>query len=721
MWLPLPVEGPYDYLVPEDMTLRAGAVVEVPLGRRFEIGVVWGPGSADLEAKRLKSIVQALPVPAIAVANRRFVDWVSAYTLQPLGAVLRMVINPARRWKPKPAPSAIALTGTSLAALGLAPTLARGKVLAAFSDRSVFETAAALARAAKVSSGVVRDMLDKGALKAVSAQLPQVMGPDPNRAGPRLEPAQAAAAATLTDAVGQGFSVTLLEGVTGSGKTEVYFEAIAAALKRGQQVLVLLPEIALTAQWLERFVRRFRAPPAMWHSDMVGRMRRETRAAVTSGEARVVVGARSALFLPFPDLGLVVVDEEHDSAFKQEDGVIYHARDMAVVRARESGAPVILSSATPSLETVLNTTNQRYRRVHLPSRFGAATLPKIEVLDLRRHKPEKGPWGRAWLAPPLVASVSRALAEGEQTLLFLNRRGYAPLTLCNACGHRLHCPTCSAWLVEHRLSGRLQCHHCGYAARRPESCSSCGATNSFVACGPGIERLAEEAAARWPSARVRMVASDTLDRPSAIAELIDDILKHRLDIVVGTQVLAKGHHFPNLTLVGVVDADLGLSSWDLRAAERTYQLLHQVAGRAGRAGRPGTVLIQTHDPSHPVMQALAAADTESFLAREADSRRLLAMPPFGRLAALIVSGPDEHQVSDVGRRLAQTAPRDDGVEVLGPAPAVMALLRGRHRHRLLLKAGRDIRVQPLLADWLARVKVPGGVRVQVDVDPYSFY
>ena len=721
VWLPLPVEGPYDYVIPDGTTMPIGAIVEAPLGRRFEIGVIWGPGSDSIDAARLKPIVHALPIPPLAPALRRFIDWVAAYTLQPTGSVLRMAINPARRFKPKPPPTVLALSGASLSSLGLAATPARGKVMAAFGDRRTFETAAQLARIAKVSSGVVREMLDKGALSAIP-MLPALQGQtlDAKRMGPVLQTAQAAAAAPLSAAVSRGFSVTLLEGVTGSGKTEVYFEAVAEALNRGRQVLVLLPEIALTTQWLDRFTRRFGAPPAVWHSDLPGRIRRERWADIAAGTVRVVVGARSALFLPFPDLGLIVVDEEHDPAFKQEDGVIYHARDMAVVRARESDAPVVLSSATPSLETVLNAKAGRYARVHLPDRFGAARLPKVEAIDLKRHKPEKGPWGRAWLSPPLVAAIDAALAEGEQSLLFLNRRGYAPLTLCNTCGHRLHCPTCSAWLVEHRLTGRLQCHHCGYAARRPATCSSCGASDSFVACGPGVERVAEEAAARWPQARVRMVASDTLNRPSAIAELINDITERRIDIVVGTQVLAKGHHFPHLTLVGVVDADLGLSGWDLRAAERTFQLLHQVAGRAGRADRAGRVLLQTHDPAHPVMQALIAADAQSFLEREADARRALAMPPFGRLAALILSGPDELQVADVGRRLAAAAPRGDGIEVLGPAPAAISLLRGRHRHRLLLKTTRDVRSQRVIADWVSRVKVPASVKVQIDVDPYSF-
>jgi primosomal protein N' (replication factor Y) len=717
--LPLPL-APYDYRVPAAGPLAAGDIVEVPLGRRFEIGVVWGPGSGEIAPEKLREIVQRVDMPPLPATLRRFVDWVAGYCLQPTGAVLRMALNAARGGQGIPTVPAIVPSGRSLAEAELKPTPNRQKLLAAAAD-GPFPTAVALARAAGCSAGGVRDLIAAGVLAVVqrAAESP-FAPPDPRHALPQLEPAQAAAARTLASAIDRGFSVTLLDGVTGSGKTEVYLEAIAAALAHGRQVLVLVPEIALTAQGLARFAARFGARPAEWHSDLPGRMRRVTWAAVAAGSAAVVVGARSALFLPFKDLGLIVVDEEHESAFKQEDGVVYHARDMAIVRGQITGCPVVLASATPSLETVLNVRAGRFGRVHLPERYNAAALPRIEVIDMRAHPPEKARWGRAWLSPPLVAAVERTLLEGEQTLLFLNRRGYAPVTICRTCGHRLHCPRCTAWLVEHRLTRRLMCHHCGHGERLPETCPACAAAESFVPCGPGIERVAEEAMARWPEARIRAVASDTLDRPSAVAELIDDILARRIDILVGTQILAKGHHFPDLTLVGAVDADLGLSGWDLRAAERTYQMLHQVAGRAGRAQRPGRVLLQTHDPGHPVIAALASGDGDAFLAQESAARELLGMPPYGRLVALIVAGPDQVAVEATARRLAAAAPTGDGIEVLGPAPAVLAVLRGQYRQRLLLKTDRGIRPQPLVAAWLERVRVPNSVRVQVDVDPYSF-
>ncbi|HET9019672.1 MAG TPA: primosomal protein N', partial [Acetobacteraceae bacterium] len=575
-----------------------------------------------------------------------------------------------------------------------------------------------LARAAGVSAGVIRGMADAGLI--VTVTLPPrdpFTAPHPDHPGPALSPQQAEAAAELRAAVAsRAFSVTLLDGVTGSGKTEVYLEAVAECLRAGRQALVLLPEIALSSQWLERFERRFGVAPAVWHSDLSSRTRRLTWRAVATGTAPVVVGARSALFLPFPDLGLVVIDEEHETAFKQEDGVVYHARDMAVVRARLCAAPAVLVSATPSLETMANVESGRYRHVSLPARHGGAVLPTLRLIDLRDTPPERG----RFLAPPLVAAIQAAFGRGEQAMLFLNRRGYAPLTLCRACGHRMQCPNCTAWLVEHRVRRQLQCHHCGHAEPIPPACPVCAAEASLTPVGPGIERITEEAAALFPAARRLVMASDTIPGPHAAAEAAHAIAAREVDLIIGTQIVAKGWHFPHLTLVGVVDADLGLAGGDLRAAERTVQLLHQVAGRAGRAEAQGEVLLQTFDPAHPVMQALLAGDLARFMASEAAQRRPGHWPPYGRLAALIVSADSADAADATARDLARAAPHGDGIAVLGPAPAPLAILRGRHRRRLLLKTRREIAVQPLLRAWLSKVQPRGSARIDVDVDPMSF-
>ena len=712
--LPYPFPGPFDYRVPPGMDPQPGDVVLVPLNRREEVGVVWDcAADAGVPDRKLKPVAGMIDTPPMLPALRQFVDWVAGYTLSPPGEVMAMALRivapglgaPATGWRrADPLPEARL-------------TEARRKVLDALAEREPRATGE-LARAAGVGAGVVRGMADAGLLvPAVLPIEPPFAIPDPEHPGQVLAPDQEAAAAVLRQAVAaREFSVTLLDGVTGSGKTEVYLEAVAECLRQGRQALVLLPEIALSSQWLERFERRFGVAPAVWHSDLTSRVRRVTWRAVAEGAAPVVVGARSALFLPFPDLGLVVIDEEHETAFKQEEGVVYHARDMAVVRARFCSAPAVLVSATPSLETLANVEAGRYRRLTLPTRHGGAVLPAVAAVDMRATPPERG----RFLAPPLIAAVRDTLARGEQAMLFLNRRGYAPLTLCRHCGHRMQCPNCTAWLVEHRVRRALQCHHCGHTVPIPEECPACGAANSLVPVGPGVERITEEAAALFPDARRLVMASDTLPGPDAAAAAAHAIEAREVDLIIGTQIVAKGWHFPHLTLVGVVDADLGLAGGDLRAAERTVQLLHQVAGRAGRAEAPGRVLLQTFSPEHPVMQALVEGDLAAFMAREAAQRRPGHWPPYGRLAALIVSADSAAVADALARDLGRAAPRGEGVEVLGPAPAPLSVLRGRHRRRLLLKTRRDVAVQPILREWLGKVAVARGARVDVDVDPVSF-
>jgi len=720
--LPLPLTGAYDYLVPRTLSAEPGDFVLAPLGNRLVVGVVWGPGDPDgVAEKKLKPIDSVLDAPPLPEANRAFIDWLAAYYLAPPGAVLRMAMSVTAALEPPVPRTGYVVESPDVIlekeAEGVRMTAARKRLLSSMIDRLPAQ-ASELAKEAGVSVAVVKAASDAGLLQRV-AMVDQATfaEPDPALPGPELNEEQKIAAEALIEMTSaHTLNVALLDGVTGSGKTEVYFEAIAAALEAGRQALVLLPEIALSAQWLRRFEDRFGVVPAEWHSDLTAAQRRRTWRGVAEGKVKCLVGARSALHLPFPDLGLIVVDEEHESAFKQEDGVHYHARDMAVVRGQFAKCPVVLASATPSLESIANVESGRYRRLVLPERHGVAEPPKIQIVDIRKDKPGR----QEWLSPSLRTALEKTLAEGEQSLLFLNRRGYAPLTLCRTCGFRLACPNCSSWLVEHRFARRLECHHCGYSTSQMKNCPSCEDTDSFAACGPGVERLAEEVAAFLPQANVEVVTSDTLHSPFQAAAFVDRMTAKEIDIVIGTQILAKGYHFPMLTLVGVVDADLGLNGGDLRASERTYQLLQQVAGRAGRAGRPGKVLLQTSNPDAPVMEALASGDRDAFLEQESAMRQEFGYPPYGRLAAIIVSGPDERAVEDVARDIARQAPRPDGVQVLGPAPAALALLRGRHRRRLLIKADRSVSMQKLLANWLLSIKAPGQTRIAVDIDPYSF-
>jgi primosomal protein N' (replication factor Y) len=707
--------GPLDYRVPYGMTVEPGSIVVAPLGPRQLVGVVWEPERLPTEEigdNRLRNLLAVADVPPIPAPLRRLVEWTAGYYLAPLAAVLRMTLS-----------STSALEGgktiTEYRATGEVParlTPQREQAIERIGERQGLIRE--LATIADVSDAVIRGLVKTGAIEGVTVDLDSPYPvPDPGFAPPALNPVQTAAADTLRTAVeDHAFQPFLLDGVTGSGKTEVYFEGVAAAIAAGRQVLVLLPEIALTEPFLKRFAERFGCAPVAWHSGLRQSQRRRAWRAIASGQAAVTVGARSALFLPYADLGLIVVDEAHETSFKQEDGVHYHARDVAVMRGKFESCPVVLASATPAIETRQQVEAGRYAELKLPGRYGVAELPAIEPIDLIAEPPERG----RWLSPRLVRAMEATLARGEQSLLFLNRRGYAPLTLCRTCGHRFQCPNCTAWMVEHRLIRRLSCHHCGHMIPTPRACPECEAEDSLVACGPGVERIADEVAALFPAARTAIVTSDTIWSPAKAAEFVHRMEHHEIDIVVGTQLVTKGYHFPNLTLVGVVDADLGLDGGDLRASERTFQQIMQVSGRAGRGEKPGTVYIQTHSPKAGVMQALISGDSERFYAAETESRREAGAPPFGRYAAIIVSSEDKAAAEDVARAIGRSAPKVEAMQVYGPAPAPLAMLRGRHRFRLLVHARRALDVQDVIRDWLGALEWPAKVRVAVDVDPYSF-
>ncbi|RAI32743.1 primosomal protein N' [Rhodoplanes serenus] len=713
--VPVALDHPYSYAA-GDLPVAAGDVVRVPLGRRECTGVVWGDTAAPDPRldNRIKEIAAKLDVPPLNPELRRLVDWVAGYTLAPRGMVLRMALRMGEGLGPARERVGVRLAGPPPERM----TPARARLLALLADGLVRAKGDA-AREAGVSAGVVDGLIDEGTLATVVLPPDPIAGaPDPGFRPPALSDAQATAAAALRDAVAAAdFSALLVDGVTGSGKTEVYFEAVAEAVRRGRQSLILMPEIALTTQSLDRFAARFGVRPAEWHSEVSPRRRARTWQAVAEGKVPVVAGARSALFLPFRDLGLIVVDEEHDPAYKQEDGVRYHARDMAVVRASIAKIPIVLASATPSVETEVNARKGRYRRLPLPQRFGGQALPHVEAIDLSREGPPRG----RWIAPRLAEAVKCAIERRQQALLFLNRRGYAPLTLCRGCGYRFACPQCDAWLVDHRFRRQLVCHHCGFSTGHPAACPNCEATDSFVACGPGVERLAEEVGTLFPQARALVMSSDLLTDVDTLREELRSIEEGRVDIVIGTQLVAKGHHFPRLNLVGIVDADLGLANGDPRAAERTFQLLAQVAGRAGREEGQGVGLIQTHQPEHPVMRALIAGDREAFYASEIATRERTGYPPFGRLASVIVSAATRPAAEAYARKLAAAAPRDERVRLLGPAEAPVSLLRGRHRFRLLLKAPRGLDLSGYVRDWLAAApKVTGDLAREIDIDPMSF-
>ncbi|MDO6964972.1 primosomal protein N' [Rhizobium alvei] len=713
--VPLPVAKPYSYVVPDGMHVEAGSIVQVPLGPRQVFGVVWAGESDDkVDPKKLKSITAAFDCHPLTKDMRSFLDWVASYTLSPPGLVARMALRAPAAFDPEPMIEGLRLTDQRPER----QTPARLRVISLAEEAPAW-TRSGLSHAAGVSTSVIDGLVAQGVFEPVFLPPPPVTAlPDPDYGAAPLEGDQRDAADQLVAAVrSASFSVSLVDGVTGSGKTEVYFEAVAEALKLGRQVLILLPEIALTPAFLERFQDRFGAKPAEWHSDLAPRTREKVWRQVGEGQVRVVAGARSALFLPFDNLGLVIVDEEHDPAYKQEDRIFYNARDMAVVRGRIGQFPVVLVSATPSVESRVNADQGRYSHIHLRSRFGGAALPDLHLVDMRRHPPARG----GFLSPVMLRAMEKTRERGEQSLLFLNRRGYAPLTLCRVCGHRFQCPNCSAWLVEHRFRGILQCHHCGHNEKTPDACPECGTLDHLAACGPGVERIAEEVEKSFPESRIIVLSSDLSGGVKRLRLELEAIAKGEADIVIGTQLVAKGHNFPNMTLVGIVDADIGLANGDPRAAERTFQLLSQVTGRAGRTGLKSHGLIQTYQPLHPVMQAIVSGDPEMFYEREIVEREKALMPPFGRLAAIIISADSRADAEAHARGLRQAAPPVSGISVLGPAEAPLALVRGRYRFRLLVHGRRGADMQGFVSTMIQNgPKERASLHVQIDIDPQSF-
>lgn len=721
--LPRPLAAPLDYAVPPEMTVDLGAYVDVPIGQQTVLGVVWSAEAPSYPIHKLKPITAVRPAPPMPATTRRFIDWVADYTMQPKGAVLKLALT-ADSAQDAPTQTAYRWNGT---ALTRRPTPARAAVM------KVLEEAGAdtpfsrtdLAARAGCSAAVVTGLIEAGVLEPITQLKGFADDTAPQLTAPHhvtFSAKQQQAVTALLKKVNTPeptFSVTLLEGVTGSGKTEVYAEAMRAAMAKGQQVLVLFPEISLSGQMLGRFEKLFGQKPLLWHSDLSQSERRRVWRKVADGSGQIVIGARSALFLPFPQLGLLVVDEEHEAAYKQEEGVTYHARDMAIVRARLSPCPCLLVSATPSIETLVNVEEGRFAHLQLPNRHGVATLPSVQIVDLTKEPPSRG----RWLSPKVVEAIGQTLARGEQVLLFLNRRGYAPLTLCRACGYRAACTHCTSWLVDHRQgskAGKLVCHHCGTTQTMPTTCPACNAIDAFIACGPGVERIEEEVATLFPSARHALFTSDTPSTWTATQELLGKIEHGDVDIIIGTQIIAKGYHFPSLTLVVVVDGDVGLDGGELRARERAFQLLSQVGGRAGREALAGSVFVQTHSADNLLFRSLAKNDRAGFIAHEIDGREQHGLPPFTRLAALVVSGRDKNDVDNAAQKIRMAYTLLEGTEIFGPAPAPIAKLRDHHRVRLLLRTKREMKIQQILSDWLSRVTLPKGVDLKIIIDPVTF-
>lgn len=715
----------YDYRLTAPAGL--GTFVRVTVMNRPYIGVVYGIGDSGLPAAKIKNVSDVFS-QKLAVEDLQWIQKMSQWTLMSPGAVLRLIVNVPDAFSPPRVEQLYSFIPNDSVRM----TDSRQAVADAFaSNDNEPMSVSDIQNIAHVSSAVVRAMIKNGTLMQRDARpkaAPPVAIQYKDTGTVKLNAQQSDAASAIGGAIDAGgFSVFLLDGITGSGKTQVYFDAAWRAYSRGAAVLLMMPEIALTAQFMSRFADRFGAPPVVWHSNLTAARRREIWRGVLNGDIKMVVGTRSALFLPWQNLGLIVVDEEHDTSYKQEDMGNYHARDMAVLRAKIAGFPVVLASATPSAETLHNVAQGKYGLLKLSSRFGGAVLPEIKTIDLRENRPAE--YMRAgddaqttpqtgMLSAPLCAAIEQNLTAGRQVMLFINRRGFAPIVQCKKCGWTAQCPDCSVSMTYHKHLGKLLCHMCGRTAPMPDTCPDCGAAVSMR--GAGLEKIQEEVAIKFPAARTALVSSDTIASRQALERLVAKMENREIDIVIGTQILAKGHHFPNLTLVGVVDADMGLFGTDFRAAEHTFQQLFQVAGRAGRGELPGTVLLQTYQPDHPVLRAICAGDRDAFMATDMAARRDAKMPPFGQLIALVVEGPKEAILQKYCADLAAAAPVANGAKIMGPIAAQVYQIRGLYRMRFLIAGDARANLQPLVSHWIAKVRTPANIRVKIDVGPVNF-
>jgi len=720
--LPVHIGDGFDYELPEGVRVLAGTCVTVPFGKKEIHGIVWGKGTQFVSREKLRKIsVIHDNITPINVDFMRFITLTSQYYFAPRNQTIKMVLSAPDSLTFCPIQSFYALAPSP------APSPTPAIPMTKRQREKWHAVESALSDGEKEESSLIaltlqtkRHLTHLQELGLIQRhERPRLPAPIiPHYQRPTLNDEQRHGASRIVAHCKEhpSYHCMLLQGVTGSGKTEVYFEAIEACLKLGQQVLILLPEIALSIQWTQRFIARFGFEPIVWHSGITQAQRRNNWHALANGHHPVLVGARSALYVPLPHLGLIIVDEEHEATFKQEDHVMYHARDMAIGRAHLTHIPIVLASATPSIETLGNVDIGKCEKITLSSRFSNASLPSITAVDMRQQSLPAG----QWLSVPIREAMQRTLSQGKQSLLFLNRRGYAPLMLCRTCGHRITCPECTSWLVLHRTTGRMQCHHCGYHQPSSTSCPECHNENTLVACGPGVERIYEETTRYFPHARVTLLNSDHIQNRAALEQEISQILSGDTDIIIGTQILAKGHHFPNLTLVGILDADLGLSGGDLRTIEKSWQLLHQISGRAGRAEHEGHVYLQTWQPEHPLMRALIKGEGEKLIELEKQARKEHLMPPFGRLAAIILEAKEESHVLQAAQSLSKTRPLIQDVDILGPAPAPLYRLRGYYRIRFLVKTPRNINIQRVIREWLHNIKFSSQVKCKIDIDPYNF-
>ena len=716
-------QSTFDYACQKIQKLEVGQIVKVPFGKKAAWGVI-EKLQEDRKDIQIKQIIKVFDGYILSGYLMRFINWVAEWNFTSKGSVLKLVLSNIDIIEKENKPIGwIMNTNPDISKLKkLFPnfklTKKRKQIIRTLSQTKPILTKELIDQTG-VSKRTISELKKLNIINSmeVSSDISLPEFKVLRNSNIILNSSQRNAVEKINRIKSNNkFDAVLLDGLTGSGKTEVYFEIIAETLKQRKQALVLLPEIYLSSEWSMRFKNSFGITPLVWHSNLSKKVRRETWDQIIKGKVNVIVGARSALFLPFRTLGLIVIDEEHDHSFKQEEGVLYNARDMGIIRAKIENIPVILSTATPSLETWQNTQTKKFSHIELPKRIGDAELPRVKLIDM---KGVNLPYNK-WISPTLKDEISKNLVNRNLTLLFLNRRGYAPLKLCSSCGYRLGCKNCQSWLVEHKKNNLLICHQCGIQQKLPEICDECSEKETFISCGPGVERLEEEILDYFPDIRIEILSSDTIQSSEIMNDFLKRIRNGKIDLIIGTQIISKGHNFKNLTLVGVIDADMSLSGGDLRASEKAFQVLHQVSGRAGRENKKGLVVIQTYDPKNQVIEALSKNNRDEFLKIESKHRKEINLPPFGKLAAIIISSKNQRELEAFSINLKKKSPSFQNVMILGPAPAPMYYLRGKYRYRFLIKSTKEVNIQKVIKDWVYKIKIPYTIKLVVDIDPYSF-
>lgn len=717
--LPIIFDKSFSYYVNDAFNIEVGDVVLVNFMNRNCYGIVTKV-EEELEKSnfKMKTILAKDDELKISPNLIKLIEFAASYNLAPKGLFLKLAISILNSSKIKENSQVFCKINKN-PPQNVKITPKRQEIIDLFGKKSEI-LLSEIVNLAKTSSSTVNSLVKNGILtkeiKKIAQKREKFPEIEPNLFKLKeLSSDQQNAADFLNKKIAQNqHSVTLVDGVTGSGKTEIYFNVISKILKeKSGQILILLPEIILVNQLIKRFENIFNFKPQIWHSKINNNQKRDIFYALNNGEIEILISTRSAIFLPFSNLKLIIIDEEHEASFKQEDIVNYHGRDMAIARAKFENIPVILSSATPSLETFVNAKSGKYEHLILKSKFFNNKKTQIELVDMKNSDLEKG----CFISKELEKEMQNCLENKKQILLFLNRRGYAPLTLCKSCGHKISCKDCSSYMSYHQSLNKLICHHCGSESKFNIACENCEEEDSFVTLGAGVERIHEEVKSLFPLSKTALMTSDSLNNQEESTKIIEKIINNEVDVIIGTQIIAKGHHFPNLSLVGIIDGDSSFNNANLRAGEKSFQLLTQVIGRAGREKHPAKIFLQSYNINNLVFKYIIEQNRDDFFNLEIQNRQIMQMPPFGKMIAIIFISKNEDLAINCGKMIVSHFPNQENIEIFGPAPMPISKIRKNYYYRVLVKSDKKLNIQKLINNIISSFKTPNQVRIKIDVDP----